>query len=221
MKQTVIILALLLAITSSPMLAKSVPQAMLMSALLPGSGEIYAGDTTRGVFFLTTDVILLYSIFNFDQRAGMLESNFKRYAYANADIPLNRQDDYYDVIHRWQSSNEYNAYYEMVARNYFLLLNYEPELYNEYISTHHYEGDLAWDWQNERNWKKYKEIRRDRNTMIVNRKLAIGAAIANRVISIMDARYVIRSGNKKLNTSLNFAPMPNLNGAQFNLQMEF
>jgi hypothetical protein len=221
MKRFILILSLLAVLFSLPLSAKSVKKGMLMSALLPGSGEIYAGNLGRGIFFITADLAILFQVNRYGSQASMFEENFKQYAYTTAGIPKDRSDSYYELIHNWQSSDEYNAYYEMVARNYFLLMNYDPEGYNEYISTHYYGGEDAWKWQQRQEWIKYKYIRRDRNAMIMNRKLAIGAAIANRVISVIDAAYLVNSGNKRYKTSFNVVPSPDYNGAIINCSLEF
>jgi hypothetical protein len=201
--------------------AKSIPKAMLLSAVLPGTGEIYAGNLTRGVFFLTTDLIILFNANRYGNEVNWLTNSYKQFAFSKADIPKDRSSQYYELLHQWRSSDEYNSYHEMMARNYYLILNYDPEGYNTYILSHSYTGENSWNWQNNKDWNRYKNIRRDKQSMIMNKKLAIGAAIANRVISVLDATFLIKASNKKLTTSFSIVPDLNANGAILNCSMEF
>ncbi len=204
-----------------PLQGKSVPKAMLMSAILPGTGEIYSGNVAKGVFFISTDLLILFNANRYGNEVNWLTDSYKQYAYTKADISKNQSAQYYEVIHKWRSSDEYNSYYEMQARNYFLISNYDPESYNAYILTHSYSGENVWNWQNEKDWNKYKSIRRDKQTMVMNQKLAIGAAIANRVISAIDATFLIKAANKRMSTTFNLTPDFENNGAILNCSLEF
>jgi len=194
---------------------------MLMSAAIPGTGEMYAGNPNRGAVFLAADAVALFTYYHSGNEVDRLKQNYEKYAYVQAGIPLHRSSDYYTLLHRWKSSADYNAHYEMLARNYFLLLQYDPEGYNAYISTHQYLGEDAWDWQTDRNWNTYKSLRRQHNAQLMNQKLALGAIIANRIISAVDASYQVKLHNRALHASLYINPDFTRNGASINCCLEY
>lgn len=216
------LVCLIITLSISIIEAKSVSKAMLLSAILPGTGEIYSGNIAKGITFMTADMVILYNANRYGNEVDWLDKSFKQYAYAKADIPKNRSSDYYELLHNWKSSEEYNNYYEMLARNYFLIVNSDPDAYNEFISTHSYTGDTAWRWKSNKDWKQYRQIRKDKQTMIMNQKLAIGAAIVNRLISVIDAAIVTKAVNRKtIQTSVNVSPDFQSNGFVINCSLEF
>lgn len=211
-----------LVLLSMPVIqAKSLPKAMLMSAVLPGSGEIYAGDLTRGVVFTTIDLVLLFNANRFDNEVKWLEDSYKQFAYSKAGITKDRSNDYYELLHKWYNSDIYNNEVELYFRNLGLVNYNDPNYYADEISYYSITEDDSWHWANERDWNKYKSIRRDKQTQIMHQKLAIGAAIANRVISIVDAAILVRRYNKKINPTFSITPDFINNGAILNCSWEF
>jgi len=204
-----------------PLQSKSVPKAMLMSAVLPGTGEIYAGNLSRGVFFITTDLLIMFNANRYSNEIKWLQNSYKQFALSKAGVPQNRDSQYYNLIQRWYSSDEYNAAVELYYRNQGMYDANDPNLYNDSIEYYRIEGDYTWQWQSVSDWTHYKYIRRDKQTMVMSQKLAIGAAIANRVISVLDAAFITKAQNKRIKTSFNIEPDFEANGAMFNCTMEF
>ena len=214
-----IIFIVLTAITTLP--AKSLPQAMLMSAVLPGAGEIYASSLTKGMIFATADVVILFSAWHAGGEINRLDSSFKQFAYAKADIPLDSSGEYYKLLHRYNSSAIYNAEVELYFRNLGLIRYNDPDYYSDRILLYSIPSEDAWQWENEADWKKYRSIRKDKQTQVMNRKLAIGAAIANRVISVLDTAFLVKRQNKRLQPSFSITPDFINNGAVFSCSLEF
>jgi hypothetical protein len=221
MRLAFLILLTVLLVLLIPLQAKSVPKAMLLSAVMPGTGEIYAGNLSRGVFFITTDLLILFNANRYGSEVKWLQNSYKQFAFSKAGIPKNRDSDYYNLIQKWYSSDDYNAEMELYFRNLGLYETNNPDQYDESIELYRIDGDYTWQWQNTRDWTKYKNIRRDKQTMVMNQKLAIGAAIANRVISAIDAAYLTKTQNRRINTSFNIEPDFINNGAILNCTLEF
>ncbi len=201
--------------------AKSIPKAMLMSAVLPGTGEIYAGDLTRGVIFTTADAIMLVSAWHASNEITRLDGSFKQFAYAKLDVPKDSDGAFYELLHKYESSAVYNAEVELYFRNLGLIRYNDPEYYNDRILLYSIPSEDAWQWENEADWKKYRSIRKDKQTRIMDRKLAIGAAIANRIISVVDTAVLVRKHNKRLQPSFSIEPDFINNGAVFSCSLEF
>jgi hypothetical protein len=218
-KIPVLLILILLSIVSIS--GKSVKQAMLMSALLPGTGEIYAGNLTRGVSFITADVVILYSANRYSKEVDWLTDSYQQYANTKAGCPSGMSADYYKLLHNWQSSDEYNSAVEMYFRNLGLARYNDPFYYNSEIETYHLDSAEGWQWNSIADWKKYKSIRKDKQTQILQKKMAIGAAIANRVISVIDSAVLTKRYNKRFKPSLSVTPDFINDGAMLSLNLEF
>ncbi|MFO7660630.1 MAG: hypothetical protein R6V77_06935 [Candidatus Cloacimonadaceae bacterium] len=217
----VLLLLTLLLLTAVPLSAKSIPKAMLMSAILPGAGEIYAGSLTRGMIFTTADAVMLFSAWHASSEITRLDDSFKQFAYAKLDVPKDSSGDYYELLHDYSNSAVYNAEVELYFRNLGLIRYNDPAYYNDQILLYSIPSEDSWQWENDSDWKKYKSIRKDKQTQILDRKLAIGAAIANRIISVLDTAVLVRKHNKKLQPSFSITPDFINNGAVFSCSLEF
>lgn len=217
----IIALTLLFVLVIIGLHSKSIPKAMAMSAIIPGTGEIYNGNISRGVMFITFDAILAFGNYRFAQETDALDKSFKQFAYSKANIPLGSSSDFYKLIHRYYSSDHYNAEVELYFRNLGLIRYNDPNYYNEQIQIYTISDEDGFHWKSDKDWTEYKYIRRDKQSMIINRKLAIGSMIANRLISVIDAAFLVKKTNK-INT-FKFSLTPNYvkDGAMLNCSMEF
>ena len=220
-KRSVFLVLIILATGFAKLEGKSLPQAMLMSAILPGSGEIYAGKLNRGIFFTTADVVFLAGAVRFNQEAKWLQDSYKSYAEVNAGINPPRDNSYYELLQTYFSSSQYNSEMELYFRNRGLMEFNNPDYYSEEIAYYTISGDDAWQWSSPESWKKYKQIRRDKQSAVINRKLVIGAALANRLISILDSAFLVRRYNKKHAASITVVPDFVKNGAMLSCTWEF
>lgn len=214
-------LLILLLLTATFLQGKSVPKAMLLSALLPGTGEMYAGNISRGIAFSTADIVLFYSAHRFNNEVHWLNDSAKQFANTRAGIPANRDSGYYELVQKWYSSDIYNDEVELYFRNLGLVRYNNPDYYLEEIEYYSISDENAWQWNTQADWKQYKIIRRDKQTQLMNRKLAVGALIANRVISVLDATVLVRKHNKKYQPHFSIAPDFINNGAVINCSVEF
>ncbi len=201
--------------------AKPVISPVLMSAVIPGSGELVLNKTAKGIIFLSADLTAGYIFLRRNNETKWLEQSYKQFAYAKADVPKHRSAGYYQLIQKWRSSDEYNAFYEMLARNYFLILQYNPQGYDEYIASHHYSGEFAWNWDTAEDWKQYKRIRRSRQQKIMDKNLALGAMIANRLISTLDTALTIKAGKKTVIGTFSIQPDLISSGAILTCNLDF
>lgn len=214
-----VLIALMIAFCS--LQAKSFPKAMLLSAVLPGSGELYAGNLTRGVFFSSADLMLLYGAVRFSNEISWLEASYKDYAEVYAGILPDRDSDYYELLQTYYSSADYNTDMQLYFRNLGLYRFNNPDYYSAEIAQYTITGEDEWHWATREAWRQYKLKRREKQSRVMDRKLVVGALIANRVISVLDSAFLIKSYNKKHNPRFSVVPDFQTNTAFLNCSLEF
>lgn len=166
---------------------KSVALAMLYSALLPGMGELYAGDYSFGQYLTITDAFLWGTYIGVNSYAGSMEDNYKSYATSIGSADVEGKDDkYFADIGNYVDIDQYNRRQEL-DRNFI-------EVYDE--STYYWK----WDGQLERS--EYRGMWKSSETAYNNLRFITGALILNRVVSIINAVRIVAKHNNNLKEEL-------------------
>lgn len=186
------------------------------SLILPGTGELLLGHNTRGATLMGVDLINIYAFIATGREIEMQKKNYMKFAELYAGVPYGMPDEHYQAVQNYPNSDYYNDIQEMMARNYYLIYNYDPESFAEYISANTYQGNEEWSWQSEEKWEEYKHLRKRHQKTKMNNQLALGLMLLNRGISIIDSSIL----SKKKHGELYLAPLP-ANGAMLNYQIEF
>lgn len=178
---------------------------MLRSALVPGWGELTAGNKT-GLVFLASEVLLLSSRFYFLEEADLKEKASFNYAvkYAHIDPNIDITDEYYYHMSRYMSSGfdigGYNAYIVEIAKTRF---PDDPQAQTQYIEDNSYSDDDYWGWDDEDRKKDYSTLRKKITHYGDYTKVITGAVIANHIISALNA-FRVSSRLKNLNAQIQF-----------------
>lgn len=188
------------------------------SAILPGTGELALGKTTRGAFMLSTDILVWSSFFALEKEKDNLTDTYKQYAVVYAGAKSGMPESYYQNLQNYISSDDFNRYEELFARNYYLIYSYNPEGYEEYILANTYSDEESWSWQNQTYQDHYKKLRRRTQKAKIYQNLSVGALVLNRVVSVIDVSLINKKTNRPL--SIYFTPTSN-NGLMFNVQLEY
>jgi len=188
------------------------------SAILPGTGELALGKTTRGAIMLSTDILVWGSFFALEKEKDNLTDTYKQYAVVYAGAKSGMPESYYQNLQNYISSDDFNRYEELFARNYYLIYSYNPEGYEEYILANTYSDEESWSWQNQTYQDHYKKLRRRTQKAKIYQNLSIGALVLNRVVSVIDVSLINKKTNRPL--SIYFTPTSN-NGLMFNVQLEY
>ena len=188
------------------------------SAILPGTGELALGKTTRGAIMLSTDILVWSSFFALEKEKDNLTDTYKQYAVVYAGAKSGMPESYYQNLQNYISSDDFNRYEELFARNYYLIYSYNPEGYEEYILANTYSDEESWSWQNQTYQDHYKKLRRRTQKAKIYQNLSIGALVLNRVVSVIDVSLINIKTNRPL--SIYFTPTSN-NGLMFNVQLEY
>ncbi len=162
---------------------KSVGLGIVYSLLLPGMGELYAGDYSLGKFFTIADAGLWLTLFGVNFYANTKRDDYIAFAQLHARVNPNGKDDtYWGIIGNYDDIFIYNDEMEL-ERNY-------DKVYD--TQTHY------WKWDEVGNRKKYRAIRNSSETAFNNMKFVVSALILNRIASAIDAVIVVKNHNRKI-----------------------
>ncbi len=222
-KTVLALLLLLLLCTMAAQEKVSVLKAMALSAVLPGAGDLYMGNYQKGAAFLSAEVIIWLAYLRLDQERDWAIESYQDYADAYAGVPKGQDDDYYQRIQNYYSSEEYNDDVIRDARNYYLIYNNDQEAYQEYLSNYLIPEEEAWQWENDSRWSEYKKRRNRKQDMEIYSNFALGAAILNRVVSVIATTASARKHNRAVRMLKNVSIEPDLqnNGIRLNYAIHF
>lgn len=168
---------------------KSPALAMLYSFLIPGMGELYAGDYSTGKYFTAADGILWGTFAGFQIYGNNQRNNYKSFAQTNAGALIDGKDaDYFANIGIYPSLDEYNTQ---------MLLNRNFD--KTYNPVTHY-----WNWINPDQRKEYRDMWTSSESAFTNVRFVAGALILNRIISIINAIRTVSAYNKNLNREVSW-----------------
>ena len=223
MKKTILILLL---ITLSLTLAGkelSVKKAMLYSAMVPGLGEMYSQNYSKGAIFLTAESAIIFSYFRMKSERDWAINSYKQYAFSVVGVPKNMDDAYYQLIQNYMSSEEYNDNIIRDARNYFLIYNTDPEGYEAYLEAHLIPEENSWHWDNNSEWSEFIKLRLKKQDYEIYSNFAFAAAILNRIISVIDSAMEVKKFNRSGHYfgKLSVQPDWNKKGMKINYEYRF
>ncbi len=191
---------------------KSPRKAMLFSALVPGMGELYSGNTSKAAVFLSTEAAIWVTYARLEQEMKWSKSNYMEFAFKKAGMPLNSSGNIYKLMEDYSSSAEYNNEVELNIRNnllqllndpsvsstdreYYARLLNDPNEYQNFITDYTFTGNESWEWSNQNSYHKYYNLRKTRQELVIYKNFAVSATILNRIISIVDAALVAKKWN--------------------------
>ncbi len=196
MKKILLLLLLTILFTNLTAEAKSTRKAMLFSAVLPGMGELYTDNYSRAATFLVLEAATWFAYFRLKSERQWALNSYKDFAHSIAGVPKDSKDWYYQLLQDYPSSENYNESIIRDARNYYLIYLNDPVAYEEYLNKYLIPEDKTWDWENNRNWYKFRDLRRDKQNMEIYMKFAFAAAVINRFVSVIDSAVMAKRFNK-------------------------
>jgi TM2 domain-containing membrane protein YozV len=162
---------------------KSTSKALLLSFLIPGSGQLYAGAQTKGEIFLGTEASLWLGLFAFRTYGSWIKNDYKGYAATHANVDLHgKSDNYFKDIAFYMNRDEYNQFIRLF----------------EGMNKALYLGDeWNWEWDSQKSLDHYRDLR-DRERAMYRRALyMVGLSLINRVVSAVDAVREVKKFNRK------------------------
>jgi hypothetical protein len=162
---------------------KSVGLAVVYSLLLPGMGELYAGDYGSGKYFTGADGLLWLTLYAVDAHANSIQDDARTFAALHAGFDQEgKNDDYYSDVGNFDDVYAYN---EQVLRDRDAYKLYDPA-----------SADY-WKWDAASNREVYRGQRIEADGMFNNTRFVVAGLLANRVLSAINAARIVISGNKE------------------------
>ncbi len=162
---------------------KSVGLAIIYSLLLPGMGELYAGDYSTGKYFTIADAVSWGFVAGFSIHGNNQKDNYKAFAKTHGGIldPDGKSDEYFADIGNYLNIDDFNLEKEQL-RNF-------DETYN--VDTH------FWKWENNTVREEYRSIWTSSEESFDKIQFAVGALVINRIISAINAARTVGRMNEK------------------------
>lgn len=163
---------------------KSVTLAVVYSLLLPGMGELYAGNFSSGKYFLITDAGLWLGYGGFRYYGQWLRTDARSYATQYAGANFDGKDEAFEVnMGNFNSLEEYN---EAKLRNREFDLLYDPQ------------SSYAWRWESDASRLQFKNRRIRSDEVFQSSRFVIGVLVLNRIISAFSAGRAAAAFNQDL-----------------------
>jgi len=179
----------------------------LKSLVLPGWGEHGLGNHRRGYGFNSAEILgwIAYAAFQIQGRT--LKENMKTYAAEHAGVYPNGKDDYYFTdIGNYMNIFEYN---EQKLR------------YRQYAALYPENAKYYWAWDTENSRKKFDRIRVSSSTAFRNSSFAVGALVANRIVSVIDIMILTKNRVEKTGPEFEAVFIPQREGIALQMNLNF
>ncbi len=148
--------------------SKSVTIAVVLSLIVPGMGEWYAGNFGTGKYFLIADGTFWLAYAGFEYRGDWLREDARSFGATHAGANFGNKDDQYSVnVGSYASRDDYNQ-----AR-------LRDRRYDQLYTLQAYD----WQWDSDVNRLRFRDLRVQSDQMYENAKFAVGALVVNRLIS--------------------------------------
>lgn len=210
-------MSLILAIFSLAILVPkqdfSAGKAALVSAILPGAGELLYGARNRGEVMLWADGVMWLSWAGFSWYKTSKEQDARLIAKRFADADISIKDlGYYRALERYNNSEEHNEDVRRMARE---LYSDDPDAQRRYYEAHGYFGNMGWSWDSDsiRIYSYYQTMKAARAAGMTASFFAAGLVL-NRLISIFDCLFFLPE--KGLAERVEVKPAPNHFGISLN-----
>lgn len=173
-------------------------KAMLYSLILPGLGQQAAGRKERARVFYAVEAGIWTSFAVFRIQGAEQQDRYIEYAEFTAGANAEGKDDeYWRTLAQYERSDpgpgSANEFIRRQARAQFPGDRAKQE---EYFAANGYFENENWDWQNADNLARYQGLRSKSLDSYDRAEFSIFAAIANRVVSVIDAARVAGQANR-------------------------
>ena len=177
---------------------KSRAKALALSTLLPGAGQYYAGKKGRAKFFFLTESAIWTSFIVFEVQGYLRKGSYADYAQLMAGVDAEgKPEDFYRALGRYMRSDPGpGSYNEDVRREARALYPDDKQQQDQYLQENGFFGKDAWQWQSEEDRAYYSSLRKKSQLSFRRATYMLGVAVANRILSAMDAARSVRGSTE-------------------------
>ena len=160
---------------------------VIKSLLVPGWGEMTFRSYEKAKIFMFSDVVAMGGFLIFKSLNIKYDKSALLFASKNAGADGSYfNKSYLESLEIYTSSEDYNNYIKIKARDFF---PNDIEKQKEYIEEHSYKGKKAWLWKSDSLRIEFKSIRREAKKYGIRSNVFFGTAILLRIISAFDTRF--------------------------------
>jgi len=165
---------------------------ILLSAAVPGTGEIYAGSRIKGAIFLGVEILLWWKYYDFRKKGYDIEKKYEAYADKYWDEDrwrewMQNNPEFGDTTHTLPSTKT-QQYYEMIGK------------YDQFKAG--WEGYEEGGPSLTENRDIYLTMRLNSNNEFERASTCAMLTLANHVLSSLDAAWTIRGVNRKVDSKI-------------------
>lgn len=166
-----------------PIRFKSVTLAVVLSVLVPGTGELYAGNFETGKYAMMAEAAIWTTYFALSTYSNWVRQDARLFATQHAGASFTSKGDQFDVdMGNYLSVDDYNQA-KLQTRDNNLLYT-DPSFY--------------WKWDSDADMAEFKSDRILSDQIIQDGKFVIAAAVVNRIFSAFSAGRAAASYNRKI-----------------------
>ena len=152
---------------------KATGLAAIYSLVLPGMGELYAGDFSSGKYFLVSEGLLWLTYAAFEIYGNSVRDDARLYAVSNAGVsPAGKNDQFYVDVGNFLNVADYN---DKKLRDRTPSLVYDPA------------AGYGWQWGSDSQRLTFRDLRVHSENMFNNQKFVAAAILINHVASAINA----------------------------------
>ena len=152
---------------------KATGLAAIYSLVVPGMGELYAGDFSSGKYFLMSEGLLWLTYAAFEVYGNSVRDDARVFAVANAGVnPAGKNDQFYVDVGNFMNVAEYN---DKKLRDRSPSLVYDPA------------AGYSWQWNSDAQRQTFRDLRVHSENMFNNKKFVAAAILINHVASAINA----------------------------------
>jgi TM2 domain-containing membrane protein YozV len=172
---------------------KSVGLAIVYSLILPGMGELYAGNFSAGKYHLLAEGGIWLAYASLRLHGTWEKNDAHSFAVEHAGISYDGKASQYDVdIGNFMTLEDFNNA-KLRNREYDLM----------------YSGSgYTWSWDTDADRQKFRSMRIDADRAFNNSKFIVAVAVVNRLVSAFRVGRFVAAQNKLLSDNWNFQLMP-------------
>mgnify|MGYP000285864697 CR=1 FL=1 len=175
---------------------------ILLSAVIPGAGELYAGSIAKGVIFLGTEIALWVGYWKFSDQGQKWQDIFQDFADTHWNEKewrnwMQAHPEFGDTTHTLPSGKT-QQYYEMIGKYDEFKAGWDDYKDGEPALTPHRDY--------------YENLRNRSNIEFKRASYCVMISLGNRVLSAFDTAITIRGLNHRVKTAMRMGMKRGING---------